>query len=343
MRNFNYPDICFPDTATETTITLIKFNSSAFSELVLSDVLDLSAHLPDTESVVWIDIVGQKDEQLLRDLRRTLNIHPLSMTYVDTPTQSPRFEIYDNYQLLVSNSLTLKEDRVYIRPVSLLMGENVIVSIQNGEDMFADIKTRLRSGDMREQGMDYLAFTLIESLVCSYYPVVNALGQQMENIEECVIAGKKLGNNTGVKIHRLGRRFLFIYQNVWNNQEALDDFIRDSELVNGTQHSHFLRKCYDYTKELLEITDIYRDMNANLMNVYLSCVNNRLSEIMRILSIIVAIFAPTTTITGIWGMNFEYLVGLHSWWGPVLSFGLMAGSACGLLWLFKKLGLLRKD
>lgn len=322
-------------------ITLTTFSPTHYSETSISDIRGLSNISAEQDKTIWVDISGDKDENLLNDIRQTFGLHSMALNYIGNPTQSPRFEIYDSFQLLVSSYMYLENDWIHIRPISLIIGDRMIISIQNGQDMFEDIKSKLRSGEMRDRSIEHLVYGFLDRIISTYRPVMDTLVKRIDAIEGNIVSGKRLNNETGVEIHQISRKFLFIYQTIWSQNEALSDLIRNG--IMATQYTHYLRHCFDYVKELMEMVDIYRDMSKNLMSVYLASVNNRLSSVMKILTICVSVLAPATIITGIFGMNFDGLPGLHEWWGVPMSLLLMGASSGGLLWLFKRMGLLNKS
>lgn len=328
----------------ETHICVIKYDDTSFNETSVMYVHDIPAYLGNDTKTAWISIYGKIDDALIRDIKQYLSVHPMATKYIGKPSQSSRFEQYDDYQLFIINNVTLLNDSLTVKPISILIGENKVITIHNGTtDLFSAVKSDLRSGNIRAGGLDHLVYSLIESTVSSFYPVVNILSDTLQKMEDDIVTGKvKCDNNDCAKIHTIGRKFLFIYRIVWNQRDAINDFINYCTVVEKTQHSHYLRSCYDYTAELLEVVDMYRDMSRNLMDMYLSMANNRINEAMKVITICVSIFAPVTVIASIYSMNFPNIPGTNVWWGfPLSIFSMIASSAIMLL-IFKKLGFLGK-
>jgi magnesium transporter len=91
----------------------------------------------------------------------------------------------------------------------------------------------------------------------------------------------------------------------WPLREALNTLIRDpAPLIHSETRVH-LRDCYDHTFQIIELVETYREICSDLMNLHLSSVNNRMSEVMKVLTIISTIFIPLTFIVGVYGMNFN--------------------------------------
>lgn len=343
MRVFFHDTPYSDDKCDNTSVSVIKYNKDSFNEYVINEIYDLEDHVNDENHIVWVDIKGKRDEGIIREIGKILKIHSSVAAYLCNPSQLPRFEIYDSFQLLIMNHFSMADDnKVHISPISVLIGNNIIMTVQNGAlDPFADIRSALRSGNIRTSGLDYLVYAFIDVVINSHYPVINSLGKMLEELENNVITNKRLDNNTGTAIHKLSRRFMFAYRALWNHKDALNDFINNSDIVAETKNSHFLRRCYDYSLEILEVVQMYIDMSKNLMNVYLAVVNNRINEVMKVLTITVSIFAPITMVSGIYGMNFTDMPGLHEWWGFPLTILEMLGASSIMLIIFRKMGFLK--
>jgi magnesium transporter len=104
----------------------------------------------------------------------------------------------------------------------------------------------------------------------------------------------------------------------------------------------FLRDCYDHSVQIMDLVETYRDVNSGLMDLYLSAVGMRTNEIMRVLTIMSAIFIPLTFVAGVYGMNFDGDVSwfnmpeLHHKWGYPICLGIMAAIAIGQIIFFKR-------
>jgi magnesium transporter len=97
-----------------------------------------------------------------------------------------------------------------------------------------------------------------------------------------------------------------VRRTIWPIREVLNNLLRDSAHSNEVRLH--LRDCYDHTVELIDLTETYRELGADLMDVYLSSISNRMNEIMKVLTIIATIFAPPSLIAAIYGMNFNTAV-----------------------------------
>jgi magnesium transporter len=98
----------------------------------------------------------------------------------------------------------------------------------------------------------------------------------------------------------------------------------------------YLHDLYDHTIQVIDTIESFRDMTASMLDIYLSSVSNRLNEIMKVLTIIATIFMPLTFITGIYGMNFDYMPELRWYLGYPMVLCLMIVVVLVMLHFFRK-------
>ena len=123
--------------------------------------------------------------------------------------------------------------------------------------------------------------------------------------------------------------------------------LRDDTPVFRKATRLYLRDCADHAFQLMDIIEIYREISSGLVDLHLSSVSNRMNETMKVLTIIATIFIPMTFIAGVYGMNFDRASGLNmpelGWrYGYLFALGLMAVSAAGIVWLFRRNGWIGK-
>jgi magnesium transporter len=200
------------------------------------------------------------------------------------------------------------------------------------------VRERLRHarGRLRNAGADYLAYALIDSVIDSYYPILEATGEQVERLEDELA----VRSDTALvgRIHEVKRDLLGLRRIIWPLREMINALIRDRSprITESTQP--YLRDCYDHAITLLDIVETYRDIAAGLHDLYLSSMSNRLNEIIKVLTIISTIFIPLSFIASVYGMNFEFMPELKWRYGYALVLGLMGAVAAVLLTYFWRKG-----
>ena len=186
---------------------------------------------------------------------------------------------------------------------------------------------------------DYLAYALLDATVDQYYPVLESLGDSIEEIEEELL--QKPSKEALRRLYENKRLLLQLRRAVWPQREIFNTLIRDDSGLICHETQIFLRDCYDHASQVIEILESFRDLAAGLMDVYLSSLGFRTNEIMRVLTVVTTIFIPLTFIAGVYGMNFNTQ---HPWNMPELNWpygyfaclGLMAAVAITLVVFFKR-------
>jgi magnesium transporter len=172
-------------------------------------------------------------------------------------------------------------------------------------DVFEPVRERIRAGKgrIRKRGADYLAYALLDAIVDNYFLTMEALGEEVAQVEEELMADPS--PDVMRRIHSLKRETILIRRSVSPLREVVSALERgESDLVEE-RNGIFLRDLYDHTIQVADTVETYRDVISSLMDLHLSLVSNRMNEVMKVLTIIATIFIPLTFIAGIYGMNFE--------------------------------------
>jgi magnesium transporter len=221
--------------------------------------------------------------------------------------------------------------------VSLLLLDGLLVTVEErGSDFFALVEQRLRlgQGKIRRMGVDYLAYSLIDAGVDHFFPVLDAVGEEIEELEDALLEGSD--GDVLYRIHRLKRDMLQLRKGAWPLREAASALARlDSPLIDQANRI-WLRDVYDHTVQIIDIIESFRDVLAGLVDLHLSSASNRMNAVMKVLTVISTIFIPLTFLAGVYGMNFAYMPELSWRWGYPAVLLLMAVIAGAMLVAFKR-------
>ncbi|EKQ67602.1 magnesium Mg(2+) and cobalt Co(2+) transport protein CorA [Leptolyngbyaceae cyanobacterium JSC-12] len=263
----------------------------------------------DSESVSWVDVKGLGSEDILKRLGNVFNLHPLVLEDIVNVPQRPKVEEHGDQLLIIARMVTLHEDDKTFESeqVSLILGKHYLLTVQEEPryDCFGPIRERIRTdkGAIRKSGADYLAYALIDSIIDGFFPVLEAYGEQLEELEDEVVANPN--RQTLQKIHDIKRELLTLRRAIWPQRDSINALIRDGSKLFSNEVLVYLRDCYDHAIQVLDMVETYREVASSLMDVYLSSVGNRMNEIMKFLTVISSIFIPLTFIAGVYGMNFN--------------------------------------
>lgn len=294
--------------------------------------------LPPSNFNQWFDIVGLHETELIKKVGKRFKLHPLTMEDILSTSQRPKVEVYEDYIYMVLRMILVNPmtHQVSSEQVSLVLGQGWLLSFQEKKgDVFEIIRDRLRNGGgrVRKKGVDYLAYSLVDAIVDQYFVVLEDFADQVEDIEEGLLLGdasEKLGSLQEMKRFIIGLR-----KSVWPLREAIHGLTKMESSLVEEETQVYLRDAYDHTIQVVDTIESLRDMVAGVQDLYLSVVNNKMNEVMKVLALISTIFLPLTLVAGIYGMNFQWMPELSYTWGYPLALTLMFAVGIGMYLFFK--------
>lgn len=313
---------------------------AAFIEEHEGATLDDIKRLAKAKRNLWIDVHGLGSEELLRGLADVFSIHPLALEDVVHVPIRPKAEPYDHNLLIVSRMLgTDDSGRPEVEQVSILVGKDYVLTFQEKSgDVLDPVRQRLQieTARVRTLGSDYLGYAILDTIIDAYYPVVEAMGDRLESLEERVMADAS--PEVLRELNSIKGQLVTLRRAVAPQREAVNALVRDeNELVSQTVRT-YLRDTYDHIVQTAEAVETARELVNGLMNTYLSVVSNRMNEVMKTLTIVASIFVPLTFMAGIYGMNFDSMPELRVWWAYPLLLLAMAVTAGGMVVYFWRKG-----
>lgn len=297
---------------------------------------------PRESYVTWINVDGLHQVEVLEHLGDCFGLHPLLLEDVLNTEQRPKMEDYGGYLYIVLKMLAWQKKRnfsqVDIDQLSLILGENYVLSFQEKPGtQFNPVRERIQNNKsrIRNQGADYLAYSLMDATVDHYYDVLERLGEQLEGFEREIVTNP---NPHVLKhLHASRRQLILLRRAVWPLRDLISILSRSESPLVEASLQVYLRDLYDHAVQIMDAVESIRDMTGGLMDIYLSMVSNRMNEIMKVLTIIATIFIPLTFITGIYGMNFEYMPELHQPYAYPIVLSVMFLVAVGMLAWFRRM------
>lgn len=319
------------------TVSIIEYDETSISEKRLDKSFDYS-NAGERNTVKWINIDGLQEAEILEKLGKVFKLHPLVLEDMLNTEQRPKIEDYGDYLYIVIKNLynVGNEGEIETEHQSIILGSDFVISVGEKENNFFEtIKGRLKSGGrIRKLGADYLAYSLLDTIVDYYFDVLESLGEQIEAAEEQLIA--KPEPEILRIINGLKRDILFIHRSIWPLREVAGLLERgDSKLVQESTRI-YTRDLYDHIIQSLDTTEIYRDILSGMLDIYLSSLSNKMNEIMKVLTIISTLFIPLTFLAGLYGMNFKFMPELELRWGYPALLLVMAGIAAFMLAFFRR-------
>jgi len=304
-------------------ITIMDYDESHFQEKEVKTIEECFI-FKNKPTVTWINVDGLHQVEILEKLGECYGLHPLVLEDILNTDQRPKMEDYGEYLYIVLKMLNSnnKNSEIESEQISLILGPNFVFSFQEREgDTFNPIRERIRNskGRIRKMGADYLAYSLLDSVVDNYFIILERLGEKIEFLEEKLVTHPT--SEILQVIHHLKREMIFLRKAVWPLREVISGLARGESSLIQESTKVYLRDIYDHTIQTIDTIETYRDMVSSMVDIYLSSVSNRLNAVMKVLTIIATIFMPLTFIAGIYGMNFKYMPELEWRWGyPAIWF-----------------------
>lgn len=337
------PGIMLPDPAAEPShLRAMVYGPDGLEEIAQCSPDDL-AGLRARSTVLWVDVTGLADIALIERVGQAFGLHQLSLEDVVNVHQRPKSEDFDHHAFIITRMM-LPNQGMESEQVSMFVGDDFLVTFQErAGDCFEPVRERLRrgKGKIRQHGADYLAYALIDAVIDGYFPVLEALGEAVEDLEDDVIA--KPAPNQVDRLHQIKRDLLSLRRAVWPTREMVNALIRGDSPHIGETARLYLRDCYDHSIQLMDIVETYREIASSLLDVYLSSLSTKMNEIMKVLTIIATIFIPLSFLVGLWGMNFDRaspwnMPELGWTYGYPIALGIMLAVGLGLVFWFWRRG-----
>ncbi len=321
-------------------IRMISFDQDEVVEQAIGDAVELAAAL-EPDNVTWVDVQGFGDEAMLREIGRVFQIHPLAMEDVVNMPQRPKAELYEGQVLIVTRMVRMRgADDVDLEQVTIVLGQTYVLTFQERYgDVLDPVRNRIRTGKgrrIRGSGSGYLAYAIVDTIVDAYYPVVEALGEHLQQLEDVVIHNPS--NQLLRELNRTKNMLVNLRRAIWPQREAVNSLIREETPLISDEGRLFLRDTYDHCVQTAEVIEMQREMATGLMNTYLSSIANRTNEVMKVLTIMASVFIPLTFLAGIYGMNFEHMPELHVRWAYPAIWLTMLAVGGGMLAFFWRKG-----
>jgi magnesium transporter len=312
-------------------ISVIGYTPDGVEERHFTQV-DQYLQNPCDGSVVWVDVEGVHDVELIRAVGEKHSFHPLVLEDIVNTAQRPKIEDYGEYLFIVLRMLHPADDGGFnSEQLSIILGPNYLFTFQEGiaGDPFDSVRNRILNGKgkIRGMGADYLAYALIDAVVDGYFTVLEAFGERIVDVEE------ELTHTPDQRsLHRINvikKEIIYLRKSVWPLREAISFLERgDSHLLHDATRLYF-RDVYDHTVQVIDTVETYRDLLSGMLDLYLSSISNRTNEVMKFLTVIGTIFMPLTFLVGVYGMNFKHLPelewqnGYFALWGVMITLSLL--------------------
>jgi magnesium transporter len=308
---------------------------------VLEDfpVTDISEHLRDPASVVWLDLCRPTPGDF--DMANTeFGLHELAIEDALHESQRPKLDRYATHEFLSAYAVTLDADatRVDASEIAVFITDHALITVRKDDrfDITAVLARWDASPDLARHGVAFLLYGLLDHLVDGHFAAVQQLDESIERLEDMLFDERRS------QIQAVQRRSFQLRKNlvalrrvVLPMREVLNSLLRrDLRIVNEAMTPYY-QDVYDHVLRATEWTESLRDLAATTVETNLTIQANRMNLIMKKVTSWAAIIAVPTAITGFYGQNLPY-PGSGTHWGVLVSVALIAGLSGMLYLVFKR-------
>jgi magnesium transporter len=337
--------------------------SPTFAEIKnLSSADELS--LCKKKEIMWVNINGLKDVDLIKNTGKIYGIHPLTIEDVLNTKQQPKVETFEKYRYISFKSIQREKTFSHTKDkqqryswfygrknqnddeeieefrfdqISMIIMGNIVITFQEiPGDPFNGIRKRILEdlGQVRKKGADYLAYALLDAVVDDYYITLAHIEEDIENYEDRAV---KTTDDTFISEIQDTKKYLFqIKRSMLPLRDNLTVIARQKILMADEELKPFMQDLQENLNNAIDTVENYRDWLSYIMEVNLSMLSYQMNKVMKILAIVSAVFIPLTFIAGVYGMNFEKMPELGQPWGYPIVLGAMVIIALVMLLFFKK-------
>lgn len=324
----------------KTVIFVYEYDSAELDCRQLNSIEETFDYLYSSKNV-WINLDGLKKSDIDR-ICDHFGIHPLIAEDILSSGQRPKMDELNHLMFCLLNMLYLNKEVISVESeqISIVLGNNFVLSFQ--EDASRDVfdllrqKIKIKGSKVRDAKSDYLFYALIDLIVDNYFVVMEKLGEKIEGVEEDIL--HRADTRTLAKINYLRKELIFLKRSISPVREMINGILRSETNLIEEKTERYFKDIYDHIVQANELAENYRDMMINLQDLYLSNVNLKMNEVMKVMAVVTCLLAPATVIGGIFGMNFIKIPWLHNPNGFFIAVGLMLIIPVWMIWIFKKRG-----
>jgi magnesium transporter len=290
------------------------------------------------EAFHWIDLEDPtvKEAQILEDPFR---FHPLAIEDCLSEVHHPKVDDYEEYVFIIVHGIRFDAptDQFITRELDIFLGRNFVITHHRGP-MRSITSAREQCGKNLQaampKGVDFLLHQILDQMFEHYFPNLDAIEDKIQLVQVEVFENPT--RETLDRIFVLKRDAMHLRRICTPQREIIHRLSRGEFRAISPKAAIYFRDIYDNLYRIVDASYAYQDMIQGTLDAYLTAVSNRLNETMKRLTVIGAVFAALTVITGVYGMNFEYMPELKMRYGYLGVWILMAAVTSGLLWYFKK-------
>lgn len=266
-----------------------------------------AARACDGDGRVWIDIEGE-DEAAVRAALEPLEVHPLVLEDMVVESNRPKVDDYGPYLYLVIHTARWEEARPLLKELDMLIGARFLITYHDAptRSVTAAHEVLARRPELLARGPATLLHWMLDQLVDHYFPVVERINEEIDELEERLFDDG--ARATQAQVLRIKRGLAALRRIVGPERDTLLALTRDEYRAIPPELRPYLRDVYDRLARVTDLLDSFRDELATLLELHVAITSNRLNNVIRRLTVIATIGLPLTVVTSYYGMNVRLAV-----------------------------------
>ncbi len=298
----------------------------------------LSVWRSDSDTLLWVDFGEELTEPQQRRLLESFALHPLAIQDALRQRHPPKLETFEDSTFLLLKELAADADGINFATVQLavFLGERLLVTRHAGRSTAIDelFAAAAAEAELWARGAGAVALRLCRLVINRYLKILFDLEPRLEALEGEIMRHPRdevLGELLSYKTELKKFRRVFLY-----HQQIFAELKSTPPPALGVQHAHQIIDVYEQQERAGSLAALYYELASDLIDGYISVASHHLNQIMKVLTVVMAIFVPLSFLAGIYGMNFENMPELHSRSGYYILLGIMLTIVVVLLTLFRK-------
>ncbi len=287
-------------------------------------------------SVTWVNIVDP-DGRTLEELETLFGFHPLALEDAMNQDLTPKVEMYDDIAFIVTRTIVWSEE-IETDQLSMFIGQNYVITVHDKVfPQLEDIRIRLRKKIPRllKAGADFLAYTILDVIVDSYFPHLDRFQDILDGLEDEVVR-RPAGTGIG-KIHDVRVDLTLVRNALRPQRDVLGTLTRLEIPVFKRDTRNYLRDVQDHMIRVLDTLDTYREVATSLMEVQATLADVQLNQIIKVLTVLFTVTIPLTVVTSAFGMNVRFY-GFNEPEGLYIALAVMMAPTLLLVWWMHRKG-----
>ncbi len=289
------------------------------------------------KSVHWLNLHSLKDLNLIGKVGIHFNLETLTLDKIIDLNQRPKMEEFEDYMYVSLKTLWVNDkNEIETEQMSFVLGRGFLLTFQEKDaDLFDEVRERLRNnkGIVRSKRSGYLLYLLLDAITDNYIKAIDFLDDQVEKVSNAVIQDKQ--EDALLEIERLKSELITVKRNLDPLRDVVTSLHNGDSGILLPDTVRFIGGIKDQIISILEEVESQRQILEGLTNIHLTNLNNRMNEVMKLLTVISTIFIPLTFLAGIYGMNFEFMPELSWKYSYFVLLGVMAIVFVGMVMCFR--------